>query len=459
MRDNVKRSMLSFSLAFTAVVGCLVLILLHSSPLLAQELAQVDEKEVFNLEGLHAHDGQTIHEIRIHGLRRTRERSVRWLLSQHEQDLFQTDIWIKGIHKLYNTQVLYNVRTEISPAAAPNQIDIDLYISDRWTFLPFGTAQGGGGSYNFGVGVWDANVLGSFLQVSLGYSAFDNVSAYDLNFYQEFFRDTEYMWGLDFSSVGTPVDLQDNADESLGSFTWQRVQQQLLIGRRYEPNIRLFSYIEYFQDRMVLNNEAPEVHVYESPQYRVRPNLIIGRSNLTNFLEQGYELTLAPTSANFLGPEKSYSTLVVTYKRVFLDHNTNYAMFFNVGAMTYAPIPYLFRLGGYDTVRGFSTNRAMGRYYVNNNFEYRPYLFRIVTPIIGDVIFQGCLFQDFGMMWNSDDLAQTRRVNSHLLLLSHGFGIHLNFLHFSEAIVRFDVARTTIPEEGWGGAFGVGQLF
>jgi len=419
------------------------------------------EQQVFNVEALKPYEGAVIHEIHVHGLKWTKEKAVRWLLSEHEGDTFDAEKWLVGIHKLYDTTVLYNVITSIK-RIDDHQIDIDVAIADRWTLMPFAIAQAGGGSNNVGGGIFEANFLGYFAQVSASYSTFDNVATYDFNIYQEFFLDTNYIWGIDISETGTPVSLQDNSGDSLGDFTWSRQQYQLLLGDKMQikgEKIRLFSYFEYYRDRMVDNSQAPEVYVYSGPQYRIRPVLIMGRSELTNFLEQGHEWTIAPTTANFFGYPKSYSTFVTTYKKVFLDANTNYAFFINTGAMTSAPIPYLFRLGGYDTVRGFSTNRAIGRYYINDNLEYRPYLTRFPLPLIGEVVMQGNIFTDSAIMWNSSDLAQTRGVNSELTLLSVGTGVRFNFMRFAGAILRIDFARTVTPDEGWGASLGVGQFF
>jgi outer membrane protein assembly factor BamA len=416
------------------------------------------EQLVFNLERLQPFDGRKIREIRVRGLKRTKERAVRWLLSQREGDVFSGATWLKGIHKLYNTTVVYDIFTDIRQVG-PGEIDIDLSLSDRWTLMPFGIAQAGGGSNNLGGGIWEANVLGYFGQMGASYSVFNNVASYDFNIYQEFFLDTDFIWGLDISGTGVPVELQRNDGSSLGSFTWNRQQEQFLIGHKFEPKIRLFAYLEYYNDAMVSNSGAPEARVYSSGQYRVRPTLILGRSELTNFLEQGFELTLAPTSANFLSGSKQYSTMVATYKRVFLDQNTNYAMFINAGAMSRAPIPYLFRLGGYDTVRGFTTNRAIGRYYFDHTLEYRPYLTRLFLPLFGEAVIQGALFEDAAFMWDSSDLSQTRRINSEISLFSAGFGIRINLLRFAGCILRLDAAKTLSPSEGWGGSLGVGQFF
>ncbi len=167
--------------------------------------------------------------------------------------------------------------------------------------------------------------------------------------------------------------MQSDNGDSLGNFTWQRLQYQLLLGRKYtskiEPKIRLFSYFEYFRDEILNNDGATEIKVYTSPQYRLRPTLILGRSELTNFLEQGQEITFAPTSANFFD-SKGHSQMVFTYKKVFLYNNTIAQYFFNSGAMTKAPIPYLFRLGGYDTVRGFSSKSCRRTLLPQRQFQY-----------------------------------------------------------------------------------------
>lgn len=423
---------------------------------------QANEQDVFSTAGLSANDGLIIGEIRIEGLRWTKEKAVRWLLTQHEGEAFKADIWVKGIHNLYDTTVLYDVSTTISRLAS-GQLLVVVRLADRWSLLPYGVFQAGGGSNNLGGGVFDANLFGYFTQVSASYNAFDSVSTYDFNLYQEFFLDTPFILGLDISQTGTPVTLQSNKGDVLGDFTWSRTQYQLLLGEKiethWEPKIRAFSYIEYFRDRMIENAGAPEARVYNHTQYRIRPTVILGRSELTNFLEQGQEITLAPTFSNFFDGHRNYETVVATYKRVFLAGNTNFAMFFNSGAMTSAPVPYLFRLGGYDTVRGFSTNRAMGRYYVNDSLEYRPYLTRFKIPFAGETVLQGNLFTDGALMWNSADLSKTRLVNSEISLLSVGAGVRFNFLRFAGAIVRIDFAKTITPEEGWGSAIGVGQFF
>ncbi len=454
MRMTTLRTLQRVSTSFITAVGLWCSLSFNAFA----ERPHTSEQDVFDTTTMKPFDGQVIRNIRVHGLKWTKEQAVRWLLSQHEGERFSPDRWLIGIHKLYDTFILYYVHTDIQPIGS-HQIDIDLEVNDRWSLLPYGTAQSGGGSFNIGGGVQEENFLGYFAVVSVGYSSYDNQASYDVNYFQEFLRDTDLILGADVSQQGIPVTVESNSGQNLGNFIWQRRQQQILVGYHLPDNIRLLTFFELFEDRITSGSAFPEAQVYSGTQYRLHPVIIFGRSQLTNFLEQGSELSVQPTSANFFHGETSYSQIISSYKMVYLSGNTNYAFFINAGAMTAAPIPYLFHLGGFDTVRGFSTNRVLGPYYLSNNLEYRPYLTRFYVPLIGEIVTQGCVFQDSGLMWNSFDLAQTSRTNSRLFLLSEGIGLRLNFLRFAGAIVRIDVARTITPDEGVGLSFGVGQFF
>lgn len=419
------------------------------------------EQKTFNIEKLSPYNGRRISQIEFTGLRWTRNSAARDLLSLHEGDIFEASRWLIGIHKIYDTTVLYDIETVA--AADPDdsaKIRLTVEVQDRWTLLPFAVVQSGGGSSSFGVGVVEFNFLGTFAQVSGSYGTFDGIDSFDLNVFQEFFRDTDLIWGIDLSQIGTPTQLQLNDGSTAGTFTRLRSQLQLLVGRKWaESKIRFLTYIEIIHDQLTGTQSGFSVGVSPGNQYRLRPTLIFGRSELTNFLEQGEELTFAPVVANVFDRTASYAQFVMTYKKVILHGNTNYALFLNSGAMTTAEVPYLFRLGGYDTNRGFATNRAIGRLYATSSLEFRPYFFRFETELSGQVVVQGCVFQDSGVMWSANQFSRGSPQSDRLPLLSEGFGLRANFLRFSGAIVRIDAAKSVSPDEGWDISLGIGQFF
>ncbi len=449
------RSRRIFLLLALVVVTCL-------TP--ALEAQPLTEQKTFSVEDLRPFNGLRVEKIEIEGLRWTRESAARFLLSIQEGEVFDANKWIVGLHRIYDTTVLYEISTTAvlvpSHNGLPASVRLTMSVKDRWTLLPFAVAQSGGGSTSFGVGLAEFNFLGTFAQVSGSYGTFNAIDSYDLNVFQEFFRDTNLIWGFDISQVGAPVQLQKNDGSVAGTFTRLRTQAQILLGRKWtDPKTRLLTYIEAFQDKLTGTETGVQVSVFPALQYRIRPTVIFGRSELTNFLEQGVEFTLAPVFANSFDRTANYVQLVSSYKQVFLHGNTNYALYLNAGAMSQTETPDLFRLGGYDSVRGFSTNRAVGRSYATSSLEFRPYLFRLSSDLTGELVFQGCVFQDAAIMWNANQFQGVSMQAANLPLLSEGAGLRMNILRFSGAIARIDAAKAVSPDEGWDVSIGVGQFF
>ena len=411
-----------------------------------------DEDTYISATALSQYDGAIIDEIRIRGLDRTREQAVRWLLGGKEGGVFNAADWEHGIRKLYNTQNLYDIHTAARQiSTSPPRIALDVSIRDRWTLLPQVYLQGGGGNSIFGGGIIDTNIAGYNTQGILGLATLNGNYFYDINLFQEFVFDTDYMFGLDLSRQGNPISVQDLSGAVTQNFVWARTQAQLLLGRRIGKLIRFFGFLEIFQDGLVTADSGTTATVDTFVQYRVRPVMIIGRSNLTNYLEEGYELTIAPTAANFFGGSSSYEQMIATYKRtIILPYNINLAGFTGAGVMTSAPLPYQFRLGGFDTVRGFGANRGMGTAYWNGSVEFRPTLLAVKFPLLDLVVLQGCVFTDAGWI---------DTIQGGLALFSAGVGVRFNFAQFASSIARFDLARAIEPSEGYDLSFGLSQFF
>jgi outer membrane protein assembly factor BamA len=442
-----------------------VLVLLSLGVPLASSLAEShkdnQDESVFSDRELKPYDGAEITEIRIIGLTRTSETAVRWLLGGTEGEKFESARWILGLTKLYNTVALYDISSHITDETeneSERKISIDVYLKDKWTLLPFITIQGGGSVVNYGGGVFDTNFGGYFTNVSLGYAYLNQSATYDINLFQEWVGSTDFQAWLDISRNGFPIDLYSTDDTGLGSFTWARNQQEIMWGRRF-PNIRSMIFLDFFNDEITTGAGTTGAQLFSGEQYRVRPSIIIGRDNLSNYLERGYELTITPSLANFFAGSESYYNFQTTFKQVWiLPHETNFAYFINVGATTSVPFPYQYHLGGFDTVRGFSTTRFMGPYYLNANIEYRPLLAvtRISFLNLDQLAVQGVLFTDLGYIWADGN---SPLGGASLALASAGLGLRFNFVRFAGCIIRLDLAQTITPSEGMGLSFGVGQFF
>ncbi|HEY8278202.1 MAG TPA: hypothetical protein VIH99_01175 [Bdellovibrionota bacterium] len=421
------------------------------------------EAEVFSTEALLPHNGARIEAIHIHGLKRSSERAVRWLLRVKVGDYFSAEQWMEGIKKLYNTTALYEIHTEIHERMRGPQptVAIDLYLKDKWTILPYASANGGGGSESWGGGVFDSNITGYFTSAYAGISYLDGTPAYELGLNQEWVMDTDLMLGIVVTKAGFPVTVQNEAGNKSGELTWFRTQEQLLVGYHTGETFRLFSYAEIFQDS--LRSAAPRTQglIYEPTQYRLRPTVIFGRSNYTNYLESGHEFKIAPTSANFFAGNLAYHQLVLSYKRTMIwSGDSNFAYFLGGGIMSPSPTPYQFHLGGLDTVRGFSAYRYFGDRYLNGKVEFRPKLtsFRIPLFDIDRIVLQGCVFIDSGLISGASGTVRGTPRSS-LGLVSAGLGLRGIAEKFSDAIARLDFGHTVHPREGFDLSFGVGQAF
>lgn len=420
---------------------------------------QENEAETFSVQNFVTYDGALINCIKILGLQRTSERAVRFLLGGKEGSPFSSKDWAYGLTKLYNTNALYDIKTEIRvpPTSAntalqnspPRSIDIELTLKDKWTLVPEVNIQGGGGSTLLALGGYDNNVGGYFTNVSASGGTYNGLWTYDFNQFQEWLLDTDWMFGFDFSRSVFWTRVQDQAGNYLQNFDWVRSQQQILVGSRFGQNIRLLTYIELFQDSILNQDFGQPAQVFSQLQYRLQPTLIFGRSNLTNYLEEGSELSITPGFINFFNSPLSYTELQISFKKTtILSKKNNLATHVNWGIMTQAPIAYQFHLGGYDSVRGFSTSRLIGTQYVYGNFEYRPNLIthRFDWSALDLITLQGCVFIDSGWM-------------AGIALLSAGLGVRLIPVKYSGTILRLDWAKTISPSEGVDLSFSIGQFF
>lgn len=404
-----------------------------------------------------SYDGATVSRIEVIGLKNADENAVTFLLPVKVGQAFSAAEWEIGIRNLYNTLIFFNIQTEIksidTPPDPPKRIEIILSLSEKWALMPVIRTDGGGGSTTIEIGVRHANLGGYFTRAILTLNSFNGNLGYRIKAIQDWFLDTELLFGFEISKLSYPVIQEDQAGTPVQQFTWSRNLQQVTFGRRFGQQIRLFSLFETFQDSVL--SGTPSL-VYPQIQYSLNPTLILGRVNHGDYLEWGNELTLTPHLSNFLDSGSSYHQLTLKFKKIFvLPNETTLAFLLRGGAMTSTLLPYQFRLGGLDGVRGFATHRMIGPSFVSMNLEYRPILALHHFDAVGLVTLQGCLFFDSGWVGSPPNPTPVQSLS----LTSAGVGFRIIVRKFASSMVRFDLAQTLAPSEGLGFAFGLGQFF
>jgi len=412
-----------------------------------------------------AYDGMTIEKLDVDGLVRTRPQTIMWLIYSKPGDPFNSLKLATDLQTLFNTGNLYDLKGEVMPSADGKGVDVRIMLLDKWTLFPVFGAQGGGGSFTLGGGVFESNLLGYMVNASALLWTFNNTTSYDLNTNQEYFHGSNIMWSLDVQDSIEPQNPRTSTNNTPGIFAWRRQQKEIMLGTHFEGPIRAFMYASIYQDS-IFENDGNYFHPSTAPglQQRVYPKLIYGRVNWSNFLENGYELTIQPTFANLLGSGPEYVALEADFKRVAIvgsKKRDNLAAYFSVSTMGNGGPNYQYQVGGYYNVRGYADMREFGRRMAFTNLEYRPFIGSYRWQLFGIDLMavQGCVFTDAGSAWGDSSLTGEAQAMIFRPLWSAGVGLRVNMVKFAGTIMRLDWARTISPDEGIGFSFGVGQFF
>jgi hypothetical protein len=162
-----------------------------------------------------------------------------------------------------------------------------------------------------------------------------------------------------------------------------------------------------------------------------------------------YNLTYSP-ALPLGGSALSYQTVTLDWRRyIDLTHGYQFARRFLVGYSD-GPNPQYFRIGGFSTLRGFSTYSVVGSRIGVANVELRfPFLqqFGVVGPLpIGIFNMKGAVFSDIGTAFNSGYSPRGTNVDENGkrylqdVLLDYGVGVRTSFLY---TLIKLDVAWRT----------------
>lgn len=460
----MKKSIASFASAIFLLFGGVTGNSAGLNSLGGGENARFDTSLVARLEKF---NGAVVSRLSFLGLVRTKEQAARWLMKTTEGQVFDSDQLARDIQALYNTGDLYDVQAQVDWSQTQHgQIDVIITLKDKWTLLPFAGVQGGGGALTYGGGLFDTNLFGYFINGMIQFYNYNGVFSYNVLAYQEYVKGTQTMASTSVSNNVNPTIIYNLDRSSAGNYAWDRQQEEIMVGTHLYGNgqlVRLFFTGDVYTDDMV-SNVGVNAFTDNGVQYRFQPRAIFGRANIVEYLENGTELTIHPSAANFFGPVAAYQGLDVNYKYVkILPHGANFGFNIFAGSMSQAPPPYEYQVGGYSNLRGYANSRQTGPYIAVESIEYRPLIYKTRWSPLGIdldwVVLQGCIFSDAGSAWGDATLTGDPGSQEFRPLWSAGAGVRLNFLHFAGAIMRLDFARTINPDEGWGVSFGVGQFF
>jgi len=365
----------------------------------------------------------TISEIRIEGLRRTRERVVRELLTVQTGDVYNVNTLQQSLASLQRLQIFDEISVTPSPGAEPGTVALTFNLSERRT----GYVQLGG-TYNEVGGLsgylifGDANLFGSAqrLNIQLQTGAAD---IYQLDYLNP-------MFGNPRTSLGASIFSRDTirqvvlADETDVDYLARRTGGTLTVGRQISPTTQLSSTLRLTEVR-ALPLDNPNV-----------PPIILGSSSVRSlavaatrdtrlsiiYPVQGMYAQGNIEAAGLFGGA-SFTRLTGEARRYWSlggGKDTRpprvLAARLQAGASSGTP-PFLdqFFLGGLDTLRGYEIDRFVGNNMVLFTSELR-------VPVSDSI--HGIVFVDAGDAWGGP-FADVLADSDFNLRLAYGIGVNI----------------------------------
>jgi len=365
----------------------------------------------------------TISEIRIEGLRRTRENVVRELLTVRPGDVYNVNAIQQSLTSLQRLQIFDEISVTPSPGTEPGTVALTFNLSERRT----GYVQLGG-TYNEVGGLsgylifGDVNFRGTAqrLNIQLQTGAAD---IYQLDYLNP-------MFGNPRTSLGASIFSRDTirqvvlADETDVDYLARRTGGTLTVGRQISPTTQLSSTLRLTEVR-ALPLDNPNV-----------PPIILGSSSVRSlavaatrdtrlsiiYPVQGMYAQGNIEAAGLFGGA-SFTRLTGEARRYWSlggGKDTRpprvLAARLQAGASSGTP-PFLdqFFLGGLDTLRGYEIDRFVGNNMVLFTSELR-------VPVSDSI--HGIVFVDAGDAWGGP-FADVLADSDFNLRLAYGSGVNI----------------------------------
>ncbi len=377
--------------------------------------------------------GLAIREIRIHGLRYTREALVRNQLTSRVGEPYSREAIARDRERLDRLAVFSSIA--IQPEAAGGAVVIHIHVAEtaRWMPFPaFSVVEENGVSA--GAGMKTAGILGRAISVS-----------FDARFggqqELEFLLDSP--WGLrDKTWFGGEIHARSRTNE-LDHFPEDALEGEARGGFQFGPSLRLGGRFEF----LTVRADGPEATLSDKRSESTPGVGLIAAydtRDLWSDTHRGWQNVLTFTRyGGFLGGPGNFSKTVADIRRYQpLAKKHTLAVFsfstFQSGEVGVdIPIYRDFHLGGTNSIRGWSDLSArVGKNQLINTVEYR---YDLVKPkpfrIFGSNLYAGlkfAAFADIGAAWDEGSQFSRNFIG--------GVGVGLRLIVPFIQMIRIDLA-------------------
>lgn len=378
-----------------------------------------------------------LRELRIRGLESTKRFVVTRELGWREGEELTEAQWDLGLARLWNT-VLFGKIEVRRVAVSPGVFDAELDLDENFTLYPSVTAVTTRDTLWVRAGITEANLFGTYREVSAHYEQFNDRVGGELFFRNPRLFDERMDFAVWLTRLARPRP----------TFTLLRSSARSELGKLFDDDrLRVAGRLEAGFDQYTTALNGTQEPEPSDPYVTAAAPLRFGRMDRTRVLYNGQTLDLTPAVTWTTGPSGLFAA-VTADARFFRKWpgNLNLALR-SVAAVTGAVSdnfqPYV---GGLETVRGYPDGFGHGRRYAALNAELRwsayDWRYLVLMPAV---------FAD-GVLLGQTEEGRTR-------LASVGGGMRFLVPTFAAAGIRVDVALPLTDGIGPSLSLGAFQFF
>lgn len=341
-------------------------------------------------------------EIRIEGLKKTKEKVVRRELTAKPGQIYDNNIIVRDLQRIYNLGFFEEVKRDHLPGAKPEEVVLVIQVVEQKT----GRAGIGGGysSLNGLVGFanlsqnnWNGEGKRVYLKTEFG-----GIKTYELGYFDPWLNDKPRSFGFDLYNTKYTRNLYA-AGDTLTQYDEERRGGNITLGRRIRRDVDL-SFRFRDEDVKIKQTDSTVATPLGVVNGRLQTlGMVLDKDSRDNrFRPTGgvHDSFWVETTGGLLRGDNQYTKYVLAMRRYFpvsKGKRTIFAVQGVAGRTTisegFVPIYDMFSVGGSDTVRGYREREFLGTKILYGNFELRQ---RIAKNF--DVVG----FFDMGGVWGLD---------------------------------------------------------
>lgn len=341
-------------------------------------------------------------EVRIEGLKKTKESVVRRELSVKTGEIYDNKKIVRDLQRLYNLGFFEEVRRDHLPGKTPEEVILVIHVVEQKT-----------GRAGVGAGYSSLNGLVGFVNLSQNNfqgdgkrvymkTEFGGVQNYELGYFDPWFGGKPQSFGIDLYNTKYTRNLYA-AGDTLNEYDERRTGGAITLGKRLRKDVDLSFKLRDEDIKMTpTDSTATAPAGILNGRIQTFATILDKDTRDNRFRPTGglHDTFWVETTGGMLKGANQYTKYMLALRRyipVSKNRKTVFAVQSVVGQTTigdgFVPVYDMFTVGGSSTVRGYEEREFLGTKVFYTNFELRQN-FAKNFDVVG--------FYDIGSAWGID---------------------------------------------------------